>query len=67
MGTTTLIVPSNPTPSSLNICMMCTNTLNTPHDTPHISMQTDFVDIKALASRLIAAIHCDEVEKKLLR
>jgi len=30
-------------------------------------MQTDFVDVKALASRLIAAIHADEIEKKLLR
>lgn len=46
--------------------MMCTNTTNTPHENPHITMQTDFADIKALASRLIAAIHTDEVEKKLL-
>ena len=30
-------------------------------------MQTDFADVKSLASRLIAAIHADEIEKKLLR
>lgn len=49
--------------------MMCVNpsTSFTPHENPHITMQTDFADVKALASRLIAAIHSDEVEKKLLR
>jgi hypothetical protein len=63
-----MIVPTNQT-SSLNICMMCitNNTNGTPHENPHITMQTDFADIKSLASRLIAAIHADEVEKKLLR
>jgi len=71
MATTSLFVPTNSSPSTLassssNICMMCTNTTNTPHENPHITMQTDFADIKALASRLIAAIHTDEVEKKLL-
>lgn len=70
--TTTLVVPTNPTSSSsaassLNICMMCTNTSTTPHENLHITMQADFADIKALASRLIAGIHADEVEKKLLR
>ena len=54
---------------SLNICMMCitNNTNGTSHENPHITMQTDFADIKSLASRLIAAIHSDEIEKKLLR
>jgi hypothetical protein len=48
---------------------MCVNspTSVTPHENPHITMQTDFADVKSLASRLIAAIHSDEVEKKLLR
>ncbi len=48
---------------------MCVNnpTSFTPHEHLHITMQTDFSDVKALASRLIAAIHSDEVEKKLLR
>jgi hypothetical protein len=67
----TVYVPTNQTSSipSLNICMMCTNnsTSLTPHENPHISMQTDFADVKSLASRLIVAIHADEVEKKLLR
>jgi hypothetical protein len=30
-------------------------------------MQTDFSDIKSLASRLTVGIHADEIEKKLLR
>lgn len=49
--------------------MMCvTNSTSfTAHENPHITMQTDFVDVRALASRLIAAIHADEIEKKLLR
>lgn len=68
---TNIIVPSNlnpPVPPTLNICMMCvTNSASvTPHEDPHLTMQTDFVEIKSLASRLIAAIHADEVEKKLL-
>jgi hypothetical protein len=65
---TNIIVPPNQIPS-LNICMMCVNNPPsvTPHENPHITMQTDFVDVKSLASRLIAAIHSDEVEKKLLR
>jgi hypothetical protein len=71
MNSTVLITPSNQTSSipSLNICMMCVNnsTNFTPHENPHITMQTDFTDVKSLASRLIAAIHSDEVEKKLLR
>jgi hypothetical protein len=71
MNSTVLITPSNQTSSipSLNICMMCVNnsTNFTPHENPHIPMQTDFTDVKSLASRLIAAIHSDEVEKKLLR
>jgi hypothetical protein len=48
--------------------MMCINnpTSFTPHENPHITMQTDFADVKSLASRLIAAIHADEIEKKLL-
>ncbi len=48
---------------------MCINnpTNFTPHEDPHITMQTDFSDVKSLASRLIAAIHSDEIEKKLLR
>ncbi|UJR34086.1 hypothetical protein I4U23_021496 [Adineta vaga] len=64
---TSIIVPTNQL-SSLHICMMCTNnsTNSTPHENPHTTMQTDFVDVKSLASRLIAAIHSDEVEKKLL-
>ncbi|CAF3250618.1 unnamed protein product [Rotaria socialis] len=70
MMPTTIIVPTNPMPStpSLNICMMCINntTSLTSHENPHISMQADFDDVKSLASRLIAAIHTDEVEKKLL-
>ncbi|CAF3889115.1 unnamed protein product [Rotaria magnacalcarata] len=70
MMSTTIIVPTNPMPStpSLNICMMCINntTSLTPHENPHITMQADFDDVKSLASRLIAAIHTDEVEKKLL-
>lgn len=47
---------------------MCTNNITnlTPHENPHITMQSDFADIKSLATRLIAAIHADEVEKKLL-
>ncbi|CAF5133234.1 unnamed protein product [Rotaria sp. Silwood1] len=67
---TTIIVQTNLISStlSLNICMMCTNnTTNlTPHEHSHVTMQADFADVKALASRLIAAIHTDEVEKKLL-
>ncbi|CAF3513585.1 unnamed protein product [Rotaria sp. Silwood1] len=67
---TTIIVPTNSILStlSLNICMMCTNnTTNlTPHEHSHVTMQADFADVKSLASRLIAAIHTDEVEKKLL-
>ena len=65
----TLLVPTNRNSSASpsNICMMCTNAFSTPHENPHITMQTDFADIRALASRLIAAIHADEVEKKLLR
>ncbi|CAF1398301.1 unnamed protein product, partial [Adineta ricciae] len=61
-------IPANQTTMSLNICMMCANnpTNSTPHENPHITMQTDFVDVKSLASRLIAAIHSEEVEKKLL-
>ena len=49
--------------------MMCINNPSnlTPHENLHISMQTDFADVKSLASRLIAAIHADEIEKKLLR
>lgn len=48
--------------------MMCVgnSTSVTAHEDPHLTMQTDFVEIKSLASRLIAAIHADEVEKKLL-
>ena len=48
---------------------MCINnpTNLAPHENPHITMQTDFSDIKSLASRLMAAIHTEEVEKKLLR
>ena len=46
--------------------MMCMNNGTTPHENPHITMQADFIDIKALASRFIAAIHGDDVEKKLL-
>jgi hypothetical protein len=59
----------NVSTSSLNVCMMCMNypTNLTPHENFHISMQTDFADVKSLASRLIAAIHSDEIEKKLLR
>jgi hypothetical protein len=68
---TTIVIPTHQTPSTptLNICMMCINnpTNFTPHENPHITMQTDFSDVKSLASRLIAAIHADEVEKKLLR
>lgn len=69
---TNIIVPSNPNPpisSSLNVCMMCVSnsTSVTSHEDPHLTMQTDFVEIRSLASRLIAAIHADEVEKKLLR
>jgi hypothetical protein len=30
-------------------------------------MQIDFSDVKSLASRLSAAIHADEVEKRLLK
>ena len=67
----TMTASSNQTSStpSLNICMMCVNSPMsfTPHENPHITMQTDFADVKSLASRLIAAIHADEVEKKLLR
>ncbi|CAF0773989.1 unnamed protein product [Rotaria sordida] len=67
---TTILVPTNPISStlSLNICMMCSNntTYLTPHENPHINMQADFTDVKSLASRLIAAIHTEEVEKKLL-
>ncbi len=63
--------PSNQTSStpSLNVCMMCihNSTSITPHEDPHVTMQTEFADIKSLASRLIAAIHSDEIEKKLLR
>lgn len=49
--------------------MMCINSTNTSaaHENPQITMQTDFDDVKSLASRLIAAIHTDEVEKRLLR
>jgi len=68
---TTIIVPANQTssPPTLNVCMMCVNnpTNFTPHENPHITVQTDFADVKSLASRLIAAIHADEIEKKLLR
>ncbi|CAF4205007.1 unnamed protein product [Rotaria sp. Silwood2] len=67
---TTIIVPINPISSTptLNICMMCSNNITniTPHENSHINMQADFADVKSLASRLIAAIHTDEVEKKLL-
>jgi len=66
-----IVVPPSqpPTTPVFNVCMMCvTNSTNLiPHENPHITMQTDFVDVKALASRLIAAIHADEIEKKLLR
>jgi hypothetical protein len=49
--------------------MMCIyNPSNlTPHENLHTSIQTDFAEVKSLASRLIAAIHADEIEKKLLR
>jgi hypothetical protein len=66
---TTTTVPANQPPPtlSLNICMMCTNTNNgTSHEDPTITIQTDFCDVKSLASRLIVGIHADEIEKKLL-
>ena len=49
--------------------MMCLNNTahGSAHENLHVTMQTDFADIKSLASRLIAAIHADEIEKKLLR
>ncbi|CAF1098851.1 unnamed protein product [Adineta steineri] len=64
---TTITISTNQT-TSLNICMMCMRnpTNSTSHENPHITVQTDFADVKSLASRLIAAIHADEVEKKLL-
>ena len=65
---TAVLVPTNQTSStsSLNICMMCVNN-STSHENSYLTTQTDFADIKSLASRLIVAIHTDEVEKKLLR
>jgi hypothetical protein len=48
--------------------MMCTNNNNgTAHEDPTMATQTDFCDIKLLASRLMVGIHSDEIEKKLLR
>jgi len=48
--------------------MMCKNNTNgTSHEDSTIAMQTDFCDIKSLASRLIVGIQTDEIEKKLLR
>jgi hypothetical protein len=68
---TTVVLPSNQnssTVSTLNICMMCKNNPNgTSHEDSQIAMQTDFCDIKSLASRLTVGIHADEIEKKLLR
>jgi hypothetical protein len=47
---------------------MCTNNNNgTAHEDPTMATQTDFCDIKLLASRLMVGIHSDEIEKKLLR
>ncbi len=47
---------------------MCKNNPNgTSHEDSQIAMQTDFCDIKSLASRLTVGIHADEIEKKLLR
>lgn len=57
----------NQGPLSMNVCMMCINNGASHHENPHVAIQSDFIDIKGLASRLIAAIHSDEVEKKLLR
>ncbi|CAF0785114.1 unnamed protein product, partial [Didymodactylos carnosus] len=51
------------TDHSSRVCMMCTNS---PHDDPNISTQFGFDEIKSLASRMIAGIHIEEVEKKLL-
>ncbi|CAF1119278.1 unnamed protein product, partial [Didymodactylos carnosus] len=45
------------------VCMVCTNS---PHDDINISSQFGFNEIKSLASRMIAGIHIEEVEKKLL-
>lgn len=68
---TTITLPTNQnlsTSSTINICMMCKNNLNgTAHEDSQITTQTDFSDIKSLASRLIVGIHADEIEKKLLR
>jgi len=48
--------------------MMCRNrTDGAVHEDADLSNQTDFCDVKALASRLIVGIHVDEVEKKLLK
>lgn len=64
--------PANPNPvptrPTVNICMMCRNrTDGAVHEDADLSNQTDFCDVKALASRLIVGIHVDEVEKKLLK
>ena len=63
-----IFVSTNQTSSALplNVCMMCNNS-STSHENPYLTMQTDFANIRALASRLIVSIHTDEVEKKLLR
>lgn len=65
-----MIPPTNqnilPTPS-INICMMCKNRNDgNVHEDANLVDQTDFCDVKALASRLIVGIHVDEIEKKLL-
>ncbi|CAF3712397.1 unnamed protein product [Adineta steineri] len=65
------VIPTTLTPSvhqttsvqSINICMMCNNT---SHEDPRVAMEKDFINIKALSSRLIVGIHTDEIEKQLL-